>query len=123
MIPTGLASQPLLPSFPGIDAFSKPIIHFVRLEEKAKSLISNASIVYHAVVGGSKPAHDAVYIFPTAGESVTWLTRRNGCAAMPIANPYTQMGSGLKVTDEVYIIMVWYLPMSDRMDLDEFVLG
>jgi len=92
IIATGQASQPLCPSFPGMAAFKKPIIHSVKLGTAGQTLVSDASVAHVTVFGGSKSAHDAVYMFATAGKHVTWLTRRTGRGAMPMANPYTQIG-------------------------------
>ena len=92
IIATGQASQPLLPSFAGMDTFQKPLLHSVELGKAGQFLVSDASVAHVTVVGGSKSAHDAVYMFATAGKRVTWLTRCTGSGAMPMANPYTQVG-------------------------------
>lgn len=92
IIATGQASQPWLPSFPGVEAFSKPIIHSIELGRTCQSLLFDASITRVTVLGGSKSAHDAVYMFAMAGKRVTWLTRRTGRGTMPMALPYSQMG-------------------------------
>ena len=92
IVATGQASQPLIPSFPGQETFTKPIIHSAKLGDVGRSLISNASVSHITVLGGSKSAHDAVYMFLRAGKRVTWLTRRTGRGAIPMAKTHTQMG-------------------------------
>lgn len=92
IIATGQASKPLLPVFPGADTFTKPIIHSVRLGEISKSIIPDPAVEHVTIIGGSKSAHDAVFMLATAGKRVTWLTRRSGRGTMPMANIYSQIG-------------------------------
>ena len=92
IIATGTASQPLLRSFPGMAQFRKSIIHSSDLGRLGQSLVSDSTVSRVAVLGGSKLAHDAVYMFATSGKRVTWLTRSSGRGAMPMAKPNTQMG-------------------------------
>jgi cation diffusion facilitator CzcD-associated flavoprotein CzcO len=92
VIATGLASQLYLPSFPGLEAFEKPIIHTIDLGKTNKSLISSKSVAHVTVIGGSKSAHDAVYLFATARKQVTWLIRASGRGAMPMAKLLVPMG-------------------------------
>ena len=92
IIATGQASQPLLPSYPGMKGCKIPTIHSAELGASGQSLVSDASVTHVTVIGGSKSAHDAVYMFATAGKRVTWLTRRTGRGAMPMAAPYSQVG-------------------------------
>lgn len=92
ILATGQASKPWLPSIPGMDTFKVPIFHSAKLNEAYRQFSSNASISHLTVLGGSKSAHDAVYMFTTAGQRVTWLTRRSGRGTMPMAKSYSQMG-------------------------------
>ena len=92
VIATGQASQPLPPSIPGAKRFKKPIIHSADMGAHSDEICSSSSGSHVTVVGGSKSAHDAVYMSATAGKQVTWLTRRTGRGAMPMAKPYTKMG-------------------------------
>jgi cation diffusion facilitator CzcD-associated flavoprotein CzcO len=92
IIATGQASKPLLPDFPGADMFTKPIIHSVRLGETSKSIIPDPAVEHVTVIGGSKSAHDTVFMLATAGKHVTWLTRRSGRGTILMANIYSQIG-------------------------------
>ena len=92
VIATGQATTPIKPSFEGQSTFTKPLIHSADLGKVAPSLIADEKVKEVAVIGGSKSAHDAVYMFAMAGKHVTWLTHKNGRGAMPMALPYTQMG-------------------------------
>lgn len=93
IVATGQASQPLMPEILGAEYFRMPVVHTAELGAKAPSLISDSSLHHITVLGGGKSAHDAVYMFASAGKRVTWITRRHGRGAMPMANPYTKMGS------------------------------
>ena len=93
IIATGQASRPLMPSIPGISSFGKPIIHSSDLGKSGRELILQDPACDHVtVLGGSKSAHDAVYMFATAGKRVTWIIRPRGRGAMPMAKPYTKVG-------------------------------
>ena len=92
VVATGQASQPLLPSISNMENFGKPIIHSADLGKLGNSLISSPSVSHVTVLGGSKSAHDAVYMFATAGKRVTWIMRPKGRGAMPMAKPDTQIG-------------------------------
>ena len=92
VIATGQASQPLLPSYPGMEGCTIPTIHSAELGGAGQSIVSDTFVTHVTVVGGSKSAHDAVYMFAMAGKRVTWLTRRTGRGAMPMAVPYSQVG-------------------------------
>jgi cation diffusion facilitator CzcD-associated flavoprotein CzcO len=92
VVATGQASQPYIPSLPGIGTFQKPIFHSTQVAEASKSLTTDPTVANVTVIGGSKSAHDAVYLFATAGKRVTWLIRRSGRGAMPMAKLYSQMG-------------------------------
>ena len=89
---TGQASQPWLPSFPDMEACGRPVIHSTGLGGACQALISDVSVAHVTIVGGSKSAHNALYIFAMAGKRVTWLIRRTGRGAMPMANAYSQVG-------------------------------
>lgn len=92
VIATGQASQPFMPSMVGRDTFSRPVIHSRELGTVGQSLLSNASVNHVTVMGGSKSAHDAVYMCALRGKKVTWLTRRSGRGGMPMARSYTTLG-------------------------------
>lgn len=92
IIATGQASQPWLPSFPGMETYRRPVIHSTELGGAGQSIISDLSVAHVTLVGGSKSAHDALYMFAMAGKRVTWLIRRTGRGAMPMANAYSQVG-------------------------------
>ncbi|MCJ1275038.1 hypothetical protein MMC21_002838 [Puttea exsequens] len=92
IVATGQASTPLLPELVGTKSFKKPIIHSDELAGAGRSLASDNSVAHVTIIGGSKSAHDAVYMFAMAGKSVTWLTRRTGRGVMPMAKCYSQMG-------------------------------
>lgn len=92
IVATGHISQPWLPSFSGMDASTIPIFHSAQLGGAGRYFISDVSIAHITVIGGSKSAHDAVYMYAMAGKRVTWLTRRTGRGAMPMAKSYTQVG-------------------------------
>ncbi|KAL9130370.1 MAG: hypothetical protein Q9217_001428 [Psora testacea] len=92
ILATGQTSQPWLPSFPGLEACRIPVIHSTYLGKQGQTLVSDLSVAHVTIVGGSKSAHDAVYMFAMAGKRVTWLTRRTGRGAMPMANSYTHVG-------------------------------
>ena len=92
IVATGQASKPWLPSFPVKDSWKIPTFHSARLNEASQKLIGTNMVGHITIIGGSKSAHDAVYMFATAGKRVTWLTRRSGRGTMPMANSYSQMG-------------------------------
>ena len=92
IVATGQTSQPWLPSFPGPDKCGMPFIHSIDLGQAGQVLISNVSVTHVTVLGGSKSAHDTVYAFANAGKKVTWLIRRTGRGAMPMANSYPRIG-------------------------------
>ncbi|MCJ1308628.1 hypothetical protein MMC25_002281 [Agyrium rufum] len=92
IVATGQASQPFTPSITGMDEFRRPIMHSAQLGTQGQSLLADPALKHVTVLGGSKSAHDAVYMFATGGKRVTWLTRRTGRGTMPMAKAYTQMG-------------------------------
>lgn len=94
VVATGQASTPIKPSFSGLESFEKPVIHTVDLGRRSPALLQDVNVRHITIVGGSKSAHDAVYMFASAGKQVTWIIHPsdNGRGAMPMAKPYTQMG-------------------------------
>ena len=71
IIATGQASQPWSPDFAGMQTYRSPIIHSTELGRAGQSLISDPSVAHVTVVGGSKSAHDALYMFAMARKIVT----------------------------------------------------
>ena len=92
VVATGQTSEPFVPSIAGRKGFRKPIIHSADLGNAGQSILHDESTNHITVLGGSKSAHDTVYMFAKSGKSVTWLTRRTGHGAMPMAKTYTQIG-------------------------------
>ncbi|KAF4627390.1 hypothetical protein G7Y89_g10764 [Cudoniella acicularis] len=92
IIATGQASQPHTPTFLGVEKFKKPIIHAASLAEASMSLLLQPTIKHVTVLGGSKSAHDAVYLCATTGKKVTWVIRKNGRGVMPMAKLFAPMG-------------------------------
>lgn len=92
VVATGQTSQPWVPPFPGVELWKRPFIHSANLGKEGQFLVSDPSVAHVTVVGGSKSAYDAVYMFAMAGRKVTWLIRRTGRGGMPLVNSYTQMG-------------------------------
>ena len=94
ILATGQASSPYKPAFKGLASFKRPIIHSVDLGTTALSLISDESVKDVTVVGGSKSAHDAVYMFASAGKHVNWIihSTSHGRGAVPMAKPISAMG-------------------------------
>ena len=94
VVATGQATTPIKPSFKGLASFAKPVLHSVDLGKTGPALIQDAALQEITVIGGSKSAHDAVYMFATAGKHVTWLIHGtdHGRGAMPMSKPYTQIG-------------------------------
>ena len=92
IVASGAASQPLVPAISGLETFNKPIFHNQDLAQKGKAICADPSIKHVTVLGGGKSAHDAVYMFATAGKKVTWLTRRSGRGWVPMAKSYVGVG-------------------------------
>lgn len=92
IVATGQTSKPFVPFSSGSQDFRKPIIHSADLGTTGQSILHADSTNHITVLGGSKSAHDTVYMFAKAGKSVTWLTRRTGHGTMPMAKTYTQIG-------------------------------
>ncbi|PYH43130.1 FAD/NAD(P)-binding domain-containing protein [Aspergillus saccharolyticus JOP 1030-1] len=75
IVATGLASEAVMPEYPGSSSFERPVLH-------CKDLASHHEL-YHtattvAVVGGSKSAWDAAYQFASLGTRVHWILRKSG---------------------------------------------
>ncbi|KAF2097892.1 flavin-binding monooxygenase-like protein-like protein [Rhizodiscina lignyota] len=75
IVATGLASEPLRVSLPGMDDFGAPIFH--SREFRAHSdMLKEAKVV--TVLGGHKSAWDAAYEFAANGVQVEWVIRESG---------------------------------------------
>lgn len=68
---TGLISDPFIPKIPGLEDFSKGVIHTKQLEEpEVLGRIASPTIRTVTVYGGSKSAFDTVCLLLQAGKKV-----------------------------------------------------
>lgn len=77
-VATGLTSKPNPLDFVGAEDFEKPLIHFASLPRDAQRFLDDPSIKHVTVLGTGKAAFDSMYMFASAGKSVTWLMRKSG---------------------------------------------
>ncbi|KAL4792217.1 hypothetical protein BDV19DRAFT_392391 [Aspergillus venezuelensis] len=75
VLATGLTSNPLIPSIPGMGTFSRPIIHSKQLLSHAEQLSKAKRVV---VVGGNKSAWDVAYTAAKSGSQVDMVIRPSG---------------------------------------------
>ncbi|PYI36977.1 FAD/NAD(P)-binding domain-containing protein [Aspergillus indologenus CBS 114.80] len=75
IVATGLASEPVMPQYPGASSFERPLLHCKDLASHHE-LYNTAKTV--AVVGGSKSAWDTAYQFASLGTRVHWILRKSG---------------------------------------------
>ncbi|KAF2483979.1 hypothetical protein BDY17DRAFT_352592 [Neohortaea acidophila] len=71
--------------------FKGPVVHTFDLGRAAPGIVDDENVKNVVVIGGAKSAHDAVYIFASAGKHVDWILPSRG--AVPMAKPSSKLGS------------------------------
>jgi cation diffusion facilitator CzcD-associated flavoprotein CzcO len=69
---TGTTSEPSMPEIRGATDFHGSIFHFKEFQTRTDELEAAHNI---AVLGGSKSATDAVYMYASKGKHVDWIIR------------------------------------------------
>ena len=86
IVSTGLYTREFMPKFPGAEDFNADIIHGSNLLKYSETLFANAKSV--TVVGGTKSAWDAAFIFAWKGIHVDMVIRESGHGPCWISAPY-----------------------------------
>ena len=92
IIATGLTCAPQPMSIPGSSNFTRPIINFSTIASSAPALLKDPSVRHITIYGGSKSAHDCVYLFASAGKSITWIIRESGTGPAYMAPGHIYLG-------------------------------
>ncbi|MCJ1284605.1 hypothetical protein MMC26_003939 [Xylographa opegraphella] len=92
VVGTGLTCVPMPIRFAGQENFNVPIVNFASLAKVAKTLVADENVKHVTIYGGSKAAHDCVYMFASAGKQVTWVIRRSGHGPSWMAPAYVYLG-------------------------------
>ncbi|GAB7353461.1 hypothetical protein MBLNU459_g3921t1 [Dothideomycetes sp. NU459] len=94
IIATGLTSQPEAVHYKGEENFDAPVINSAALATEGVRMIEQTSSEDRqiTVLGGSKSAYDAVYMFASQGFKVNWVIRQSGYGATWMAPPHIQVG-------------------------------
>ena len=74
---TGLLSDPFMPQFEGSADFKAPYFHLKELGQNAQ-YDSSDTLKNVVVIGASKSARDACYLYATRGVQVQWVIRPSG---------------------------------------------
>ena len=110
IIATGLHSREFMPKFAGAEDFNADILHASNLLESSEKLFANTKTV--TVVGGTKSAWDAAYIFASKGIHVDMIIRESGHGpcwmSPPYVTPLKRLIEGLVATR----ILSWMSPCS-----------
>lgn len=72
IISTGLTSEPFVPYFEGQETYGGKVFHGKHFLQNQDTIKAGTSVT---VLGGSKLAWDAVYMYATAGVKVNWVIR------------------------------------------------
>ncbi|KAK6528903.1 hypothetical protein TWF694_004132 [Orbilia ellipsospora] len=75
VLATGVTSEPFLPIFDGQETFGRPLFHTKDLLQNSDQMFQSKKIT---ILGGSKSAWDAVYLFASNGIKVDWVVRAKG---------------------------------------------
>ena len=86
IIATGLHSEVFMPRFTGQEDFNADILHASNLLEYSEKLFASSKTV--TVVGGTKSAWDAAYIFALKGIHVDMIIRESGHGPSWMSPPY-----------------------------------
>lgn len=78
IVTTGLTSQPQPMHMQGEGAFNADSVNTADLADKAPQVLEKPGTKRITILGGSKSAYDAVYMFASAGKEVDWVVRRSG---------------------------------------------
>ena len=92
VVATGQTSWPLMPTIPGQQDFTHALFHSEQLGTKGTAIANDPTVKHVTVIGGSKSAHDAVYMFAKAGKQITWFMREDGRGGFPMANSSLRLG-------------------------------
>ena len=92
IIATGLTCAPVRMSIPGSSTFTRPIVNFSTMASAAPQLLKDPSVQHITIYGGSKSAHDCVYLFATAGKRITWVIRQSGHGPAYMAPSHIYLG-------------------------------
>ena len=92
VVATGLTCVPMPMRFGGQENFDAPIVNFASLAKVAKTLVADENVKHVTIYGGSKAAHDCVYMFARADKKVTWVIRRSGYGPSWMAPAYVYLG-------------------------------
>jgi thioredoxin reductase len=109
VLATGLLSDPFIPQFDGSDEFRVPILHLKELGQHLQAT-SFDSIQKVVVIGASKSAWDACYLYATRGVQVEWVIRSSGFGPVWMATPRV---TPLKVYLEALLwtrLVTWFSP-------------
>ncbi|KAF5637631.1 dimethylaniline monooxygenase [Fusarium tjaetaba] len=89
---TGLASTPNPVSYPGREAFGKPVLNHGQLKVEAHEVASDPNVMSVTIVGASKTGYDAVQLMASRGKKVTWVIRESGGGGVWMSPPWVKMG-------------------------------
>ncbi|KAK5126317.1 hypothetical protein LTR85_010553 [Meristemomyces frigidus] len=78
IVATGLTSQPQSMHVRGEDSFNAAMLNMAELANRAPQVLADPATKRVTVLGGSKSAYDAVYMFASAGIEVDWVIRKSG---------------------------------------------
>ncbi|MCJ1435278.1 hypothetical protein MMC27_004650 [Xylographa pallens] len=92
VVATGVTCVPMPIRFAGQETFDAPIVNFASLAKVAKTLVADENVKHVTIHGGSKAAHDCVYMFARSGKQVTWVIRCSGHGPSWMAPAYVYLG-------------------------------
>ena len=108
IVATGLHSEGFMPRFTGQEDFNADIFHASHLLEYSEKLFASSKTV--TVVGGTKSAWDAAYIFALKGVHVDMIIRESGHGpcwmSPPYVTPFKKLLEGLVSTR----VLTWMSP-------------
>ncbi|KAL2284256.1 hypothetical protein FJTKL_08985 [Diaporthe vaccinii] len=85
VVATGLSSEEFLPRFEGEETFGSPIVHSKHFPKYSDTLDTAKSVT---ILGGTKSAWDAVYVYASKGIKVDWVIRESGRGPIWQSPPY-----------------------------------
>ena len=107
IVATGMTSDPLMPSLEGSAEFDAPFFHVKDFRSQA---MSNQNIKNVVVLGTSKSAWDACYVYATTGVQVHWIIRSSGVGPNWMAPAYV---TPFKIWLESLVLtrfLTWFSP-------------
>lgn len=86
-IASGLTSLPKIPTLPGQERFTKPVLHHRDFARISPRILADPGCTNVTVLGGGKSAADMVYVSVKSGKKVIWVIPQKGKGPAKFMDP------------------------------------